>query len=141
MTIKSIMEKEVDRLFSGLNAARGGHGTNPVTGGHFIWGDDPIAEQKKEAVRALLAREWIAVNGPRDAPPLPLSDEDVEDYRNAKDLAGIVGFYARSLAANEYDIRRHPSFDDFARGLMASNSGFWGIEKNEGMRKRFPPRP
>jgi hypothetical protein len=136
-----IIEALVDRQFSEIKAKRGDCCVNPVTGGHFIWGEDPIVDQKKEAIAALRARKWFAVNGPSDAPRLPLSYDDVEDYRQAGGLAGIVGFFARSLEANEYDVDRHPSFEDFARGLMACNSGFWGVEKNAEMRKRFPPRP
>lgn len=138
---KSLIAKEVDRLFRELAAPRETGVRNPVTGGEFLWGVDPIAVQKREAIRELLAREHFAISGPPDAPPLPLTLGEIDDYRSAGGLASIVGFYARSLDANEHDICRHPSFEDFARGLMASNSGLWGIEKDEKMRKRFPPRP
>ena len=138
---KSLIEKEVDRLFAELNAKPGGCCDNPITGGGFVMGLDPIETQKKEAIVALLAREWFTVNGPSDAPPLPLSHGDVEEYRNARGLKGVVGFYARSLARQGYDIRKHPSFDDFACGLMASDTGSWHIEKDAQLIKRFPPRP
>jgi hypothetical protein len=138
---KSLIEKEVDRLFGEIKARGGQCCDNPVTGGGFVWGIDPIATQKKAAVVALRAQEWFAVNGPRDTPPLPLSHADVEDYRNARGLKGVVGFYARSLARQGYDVKKHPSFDEFARGLMAINTGLWGIEKDENLKKRFPPHP
>ena len=138
---KSPIEKMVDRLFVEMNAKRGDLCVNPVTSGHFVWGDDPLAPQKREAVAALRAREWFAVNGPADAPPLPISYNEVERYREARGLAGIVGFFARSLSRQDYDVLKHPSFDDFARGLMASNTNAWGIEKDEHLKKRFPPRP
>jgi hypothetical protein len=138
---KSPIEQLVDQLFDEIDAKRGDICRNPVTGGGFVWGIDPIATQKKEAIAALRAQEWFAVNGPRDAPPLPLSHDDVEDYRNARGLKGVVGFYARSLSRQDYDVRKHPSFDDFARGLMAINTGLWHIEKDAQLRMRFPPRP
>jgi hypothetical protein len=137
----SLIAREVDRLFAELNAKPGECCGNPVAGGGFVWGLDPIAQQKKEAIVRLLAREWFAVNGPPDAPPFPLSSNDVEDYRIARGLKGIVGFYARSLSRQGYDVQKHPSFDDFARGLMAINTGLWGIEKDAQLRMRFPPRP
>jgi hypothetical protein len=137
----SLIVREVDRLFAQLNAKRGECCDNPVTSGGFVWGIDPIAEQKEYAIVILLAREWFAVNGPPDAPPFPLSGADVEEYRNARGLKGVVGFYARSLSRLNYDVRNHPSFEDFARGLMAINTGLWGIEKDENLKKRFPPRP
>jgi hypothetical protein len=140
----SLIEREVDRLFDAIVAPQGQCGNNPVTGGGFVWGLDPIAEQKKDAVVAILAREWFAVNGPPDAPPLPLSSNDVEDYRLARGLKGIIGFYARSLSIQvygrqRYDVCNHPSFNDFACGLMAINTGGWGIEKDEDLKRRFPP--
>ena len=138
---RSLIEREVDRQFNELGATHGMIERNPITDGNFVWSIDPISEQKKEAARLLLVREWFAVHGPHDAPPLPLSQWECDDYRNSTGLRQIVGFYARSLDANDYDVHRHPSFEDFARGLMASNSGLWGIEKNVEMRKRFPPRP
>jgi hypothetical protein len=143
---KSPIEELVDRLFGEIKAKRGECCRNPVTGGDFVCGIDRMATQKKEAVAALRAREWFAVNAPADAPRLPLSDDDVEDYRKARGLAGIVGFFARSLSRQgygrqSYDVCNHPSFDEFARGLMAINTGLWGIEKDENLKKRFPPRP
>ncbi|WOH51228.1 hypothetical protein [Bradyrhizobium sp. sBnM-33] len=136
---KSPIEEVVDRLFSKIKAKRGESCRNPVTDASFVWGLDPIVVQKKKAVAALRAREWFAVNGPRDAPLLPLSHEDVEDYRNARGLAGVVGFFARSLSRLDYAVQKHPSFNDFARGLMAMNTGLWGIEKDENLKRRFPP--
>src|SRR5271170_6459475 len=93
---KSPIEGLVDQLFAGIAAKGGECCDNPVTGGRFLWGIDPIATQKKEAVAALRAREWFAVNAPHDAPPLPLYDFD--SYRSARGLMGVVGFYARSLS-------------------------------------------
>jgi hypothetical protein len=142
---KGPIEELVDRLFGEIKAKGGERCENPVTGGGFVWGVDPIVPQKKAAVVALRAREWFAVNGPSDAPPLPLSSNDVEDYRTARGLLGIVGFYARSLSRQScgrkrYDIDKHPSFHDFACALMAINVGVWGIETEE-LKRRFPPRP
>ena len=76
----SLIKREVDRLFAELNAKRGERCVNPVTSGGFVWGIDPIATQKKEAIAALLAREWFAVNGPPDAPLLPLNVDDRDHF-------------------------------------------------------------
>ena len=70
---RSPIEREVDRLFSELDATHGMIGHNPVTGGDFVRGVDPISKQKQEAARLLSVREWFAVQGSHDAPPLPLS--------------------------------------------------------------------
>jgi hypothetical protein len=141
--LRSPIEEQVDRLFDEIKAKAKNRDfcINPVTGGQFIWGLDPTAPQKRAAVVALRAGEWFAVNGPSDAPPLPLSHDEIEDYRNARGLKGVVGFYARSLYRQDYDVQTHPSFEDFARGLMAINTGLWRIEKDPQLRMRFPPRP
>ena len=34
----------------------------------------------------------------------------------------LIAWFARSLEASDYDVLRHPSFDDYARGVMASNA-------------------
>lgn len=139
----SLLKREVDRIFAELNAKHGGCCNNPVTGGRFVWGFDPIPKQKKDAAAALLAREWFAINGPPDAPLLPLNVHDRDDFRGSGGLTALVGFYARSLSRQGYDVRNHPSFDDFARGLItvAMQSGLWGLEHDEALKKRFPPRP
>ena len=140
---RSLIETEVDRLFSEIDAKHGEMCSNPVTLAGFIWGVDPIATQKKFETVAILAREWFAVHGPRGAPPLPLHASDRDHYRSARGLKGVVGFYARSLSGQNYDVLKHPSFDVFARGLMAVavESGLWGLEKDETLIKRFPPLP
>jgi hypothetical protein len=140
---KTLIEKEVDRLFAEIDPNDRGWATvNPVTGGKFVWDVDPIVDQKEAAVVALRAREWFSVNGPSDAPLLPLSHDEVEDYRKARGLAGIVGFFARSLARQNYDWQKHPTFDDFACGLtaMAVESGLRGLEQDAELIRRFPPR-
>ena len=117
--------------------------SRPVIGGGFVWGIDPIAAQKKAAVTALRAHEWFAVNGPSDAPPLPLSHEDVEDYRGAGGLEGHRWVLRPVALYPDYDTQMHPSFDDFARGLMAMavDRGLRDLEKDENLKRRFPPRP
>ena len=147
-TNSTSLEKQVDQLFAALNAKHGDCCRNPVTGVGFVRGLDPVAVQKAEAVLALRAREWFAANAPSDAPPLPLSYDEIEDYRNARGLAAVVGFYARSLSRGgygrrSYEVGNHPSFHDFACGLMAmaEERGLWGLEGDAALKRRFPPRP
>jgi hypothetical protein len=139
----SLIKREVDRLFAEVNGTRGKSCVNPITAGGFDWGIDPIAEQKEYATIALLAREWFAVNGPRDAPLLPLNVHDRDRFRGSGGLTALVGFYARSLSRQEYDVCKHPPFDEFARGLMAiaTERGLWQLEEDETLTRRFPPRP
>jgi hypothetical protein len=135
-----LIVKDVDRLFNEMGATRGDYCRNPITGASFVWGVDPIGAQKRDAVRALRARELFAENGPPDAPPLPLSHDEIEDAKNARGLTRVVGSYARSLAARDWNLPEHPPFDDYARGVMASDYAPYFIKNNAALVRRFPPR-
>ena len=133
---KSPIEKMVDRLFVEMNAKRGDLCVNPVTSGHFVWGDDPLAPQKREAVAALRAREWFAVNGPADAPPLPISYNEVERYREAR------GLVLRPIAI-QTGLRRTEA--PVIRRLRLRVDGFKhecvGHRKRRAFEKAFPASP
>ena len=122
------------------NAARHGQICDwPVIGGHYVQGSDPIEEQRETAVRALLARGWFAHNGPPDAQPLPLSCDERERLKIGG-LKHLLAWYAGSLACLDYAVEKHPSFDDHARGVMASDHAPDFIKKDEELRRRFPPQ-
>ena len=90
--------------------------------------------------RALFAHKWFALNGPPDAPPLPLSYDEREDLKIGG-LPHIVAWFACSLACLDYDVSEHPSFEDYARGVMASDHAPDFIKKEEELQRRFPPCP
>ena len=114
--------------------------TNPVTGSRWVRGLDPIKPQKQAACRALMAREWFAVNAPPDAPPLPLSYGERESLKGGG-LPHVVAWFARSLEAHNYEFCSHPSFEDYARGVMASPYAPDFIKSDQQLRGRFPPTP
>ena len=130
-------EVEVDRLYRGLSGKTGDRCEFPVIGGSFLKGIDRTTRQRRKACRALAARDWFAEHGPPDAPPLPLSYCEREDLKHGG-IDHIVALYARSLDAQDYDVENHPSFHDYACGVMAS--GFYPFLEPE-LRTRFPPRP
>jgi hypothetical protein len=136
----SLIDREVERLFSENPPIHGKPCRNPVTGGGYMGGLDPIEEQKDAARRALLAREWFREHGPADLQPLPLGYWEREALKD-KSAAHIVALYARSLAEQKYDVLKHPSFHDYACGTMASEfQGLDSMKKNPELLKRFPPR-
>ena len=90
----------VDELFA--TARYGSYCQNPVTGEGYVHGVDPVASQKDAARRALLAREWFALNGPADAQPLPLWCDECQRFGL---LAYITRLYSRSLADRKFDVR------------------------------------
>ena len=72
--LASRISQKVDRLFEvDHKKYRGQRCQIPVLGGSYVPGEDNIKPMKKLARAALLAREWFAIHGPADAPPLPLS--------------------------------------------------------------------
>jgi hypothetical protein len=91
------------------------------------------------------ARRWFAKHGPRDLQPLPLGYDDRESLKRARhykqgNASYILALYARSLEGADYDVLKHPSFQDYACGLMASDFAHDFIRNDEAMQKRFPPR-
>jgi hypothetical protein len=143
---ENLMGREVERLFGEISAKRGDLCTNPVTGGDFVYGSDPIQLQKKMAQHALRAREDFARNGPADARRLPLKHWECERVRwSGRPLDYITGQYARSVVPL-YNVKGHPSFDDYARGVLWEHDTVpesalpFTPEQLAEMRRRFPPR-
>jgi hypothetical protein len=137
----SIIKDYIDQLFRDAKPEHGQLCENPVHGGLWLVGEDPIAPQKDAARRALVAREWFYVHGPKDAPPLPLSGIEQGQLRYRDPLGHLVTDFARSLEANDWKINNHPSFEDFARAVLASELAPDFTRKNPTLLKRYPPRP
>jgi hypothetical protein len=139
---KSLLEQEVDRQFKSCVGPYGSLQTNPVTGGHWVLGEDDIDLQKKEACRHLLAREWLRHVGPPDAPLLPVSHCDIEQQRSdphADGLTRLWAWFARSLSASGYDLLNHPSFEDYARTVLASSEAPRALRSDQRLCRRYPP--
>jgi hypothetical protein len=133
-------QEEVDRLFSELPRQYGRLCQNPVTGGHFVRGIDSLAFQKKAACRALAARAYAASANP-GMPPLPLSFGERQDLKDRLGIDYLWSEYSSSFWLNKYDQLRHPSFEQYARGVMASPLAPDFITKDPQLLKWFPPRP
>ena len=108
--------------------------------------DDLSTRRNPRGRRAMAAREWFEINGPPDAPPLPLNHDEREDLKYGL-FGNMVAWYARSLEDRDYDLQGHPSFDDYARGVMAAEErGEFVTFQNFSpadiaqMRKRYSPR-
>jgi hypothetical protein len=127
-----------EQLFKQLPKSCGSVCENPVTGARFVRGVDQIKPQKRSAYRALVAREWFEKNGPPDAPELPLSYAAREALKHGG-LDHIVAWFARSLETSNYDVDLHPSFDDYARGVLASEYAPDFIKHDPILLHRFPP--
>jgi hypothetical protein len=141
--MKNDIESQVDDLFATAPdrfAEFGEFRENPVTGGSFVAGLEPIRPQKLRAQRALEARAWFAAQKPDDAPELPLTYNDRESLK-VNGLPYIVSLFARSLAYRDYRTEGHPKFDEYARGVMAwSGTPDW-IREDTQLLGRYPPEP
>jgi hypothetical protein len=122
---------------------------NPIHRGRFVHDVDPIAPQKSAASRALIAREWFYEYGPHDGPPLPVSSWEIDDMRYSRWKSGpkagfyhVIAQFASSLRYEDWDFKIHPSFEDFASSMLASDyARHLDLLKNdEKLCKRFPPR-
>jgi len=133
------IEQHVEQLFDALRET-GKICDNPVTGGRFIVGLDSMSEQKRHAVNALKARAWSGV------PDLPLTHYDRELKKRKGGVDYIKSLFARSLAYRDYRTEGHPTFDEYARGVMASDMipewlrEEW-IREDEELLDRYPPTP
>jgi hypothetical protein len=101
---------------------------------------DLIPKRNPRGRRALAARKWFKLHGPPDAPPLPLGYNEREDLK-VGGLKHLVAWYACSVACQDYAVEKHPSFYDYACGLIASEHAPDFVKKDEALRKQYPPRP
>src|SRR5262245_19996902 len=62
---ETAMRREVERLFDKISAKRGDLCTNPVTGGEFVYGFDPIRWRTTLSVRAKISLAMVPLT-PRD---------------------------------------------------------------------------
>jgi hypothetical protein len=99
-----------------------------------------VSENKPRGRKARDARKWFADNGPPDAQPLPLGYNERERLKHGG-VDHIVAWFARSLDCRNYDVLAHPAFEDYARGVMASEFAPEFVTEDEELKKRFPPRP
>ncbi len=139
--VARLIDCEVDRLFREHPPAYDQYCRNPVTGAGYVGGRDPTEPQKRAARCALLAREWFYLHGPRDAPPLPLSHFDIPELKYTDALGHMVSQFANSLHANKWQVNNHPSFEEFVRGVLASEYASDFVLKDEAFCRRYSPRP
>jgi len=100
-----------------------------------------IPHYQRQVCAALAAREWFRAHAPPWAPELPLCSADIEKLINSKSPAiAVVGYFAASLAACNWDIEKHPTFQVYAAGVMACEFAPTHIRTDPKLLKEFPPR-
>ena len=145
---EALVGREVERLFGEISAKRGELCENPVTGGDFVYGFDPIEQQKNAAYKRLLARAYFALHGPPDAPLMPTDDYE---RNRAKYATGLLGFITAQFIwsmESQNDLKVHPPFADFAAGMLWQHDNnvegcflpYFPAEQFAELKGRFPPR-
>jgi hypothetical protein len=138
-TTSSSIRKQVGRLFRQLHARRYDACRNPVTGLTFQWGVDSISEQKLEACRALVAREWHAQASPM-APVLPVDALEIDAMKSGGGERHLFAYYAQSIHCRGYSVSGYPSWETYARGVLASPYAPDFLTQDAELLTRFPPR-
>jgi hypothetical protein len=139
-------EEEVNRLFRNIKRSCESITFNPVTGSQFVPALDGIGRQKRIGEKALLARDWFEAQRPPDAPELPLGLRNCIDLRDEAIIAEnwiayVVSRFGESIAHRGYRTEGHPLFEEFARGLMASDMWPDEMHKDPDLLRRYPPKP
>jgi len=134
------VSEQVERLFDQADDRYEKIRTNPVTGTTWVPGIDPLAPQKRMARAALLAQEQFRGRGPAGI-ELPLSYEERERLRAEGSIEYVMSCFARSVADNDFKLEGHPSFEEYARGFLASPNAPPSIKADVDLLKRYSPKP
>jgi len=94
---------------------------------------------QRTVCRALAPRESFRETAPHWAPELPLSSADCEKMIGGRsNKIALVGYFGRSWACANWGI--HPTFRDYACGLMACEHTPEHIRNDPELLKEFHPR-
>jgi hypothetical protein len=102
---------------------RGDLRVNPVTGYVFAVGVDPLRRQVLDAAAALQARHQFAASHP-DLPALPLCWNEREALKadgNDRRLGHLIAWFALSLSTVGYNLRDHPTFENYVRCVVLAD--------------------
>ena len=75
-----------------------------------------------------------------DASELPLSYQERERLKVCG-VNYIISVFGRSLAYRDFRTEGHPNFDEYARGVMASEMAPPFIREDEQLLRQYPPEP
>ena len=125
----SVISSEVGRLFATARIVKAEFA--PITRRLRVEGVTDDSKLEREARRALLAKEYFKEYGPWNAPPLPTSMEEMAELAKTDDYGLAVASFARSLELNDWDIDRHPRYQEYMAGLL-SLPRFWRTPPSTG---------
>jgi hypothetical protein len=138
--VTEICEREFDHMARAAAAERQLFTkTVPHIGGPYL--EEQHDELMRKISRALAAREWHARTGPSWARRLPLLEEECETLLfNEHNAIRLFGHFGRSLRWTDWDYERHPTFDTFCSGVLASPYCPIDLKLDPELRRMFPPK-
>jgi hypothetical protein len=112
----------------------------PIIGGRFLtWVDH--THLLPNVCRALCCRERFRQDEP-NWPILPLHRDDIAAAMDDDcPRYMLLGHYSDSLAMADWSYDTHPTFNRFARGLMAYKYAPPELRTNHHLQREFPPHP
>jgi hypothetical protein len=141
--VEPLKATAVERLFAPILKGDRGLRFNPVTGGAFVWPDDPIREQIDDAWVELGLREYFRLTGPREVPELPIG-VTYENIKYPSREGFMVAFFQRMLVQWQRDhggtLAGHPDFGAFARHLMCCEWTPVVVREDAAMLQKYPPQ-
>jgi hypothetical protein len=136
-------ERFVDELFlrcreSGLALAR-----CPIIDRLYdVQSEADTARIKRMLHSAVRARQHFRQHGPSWAPLLPLTFDDIEQMEHdPSNRVELVGHYASSLMMQQWNLKLHPSFHDYASGVMAYKYAPEHLRNDPELMAEFSARP
>jgi hypothetical protein len=98
------------------------------------------AELVREVARTLAA-QWHEESAPAWACQLPVELQVCESliYNDCNALK-LLGYYGRSMLWSGWNFERHPDFNTYCRGIMASRIGPMDVRMDEELLQMFPPK-
>jgi len=93
--------------------------TNPITGGGWVLGVDPIHDQVLQGMRALIGKQVFEPDLPNECKVLPLSRFDREQIKWETPHSYLVSSFASSLHSCDYNLK-HPIFPEYASAACRS---------------------
>jgi hypothetical protein len=135
------VEKHLEELFDTAPRISGtGLAEIPLVGGRFLLGAPVPSGLYQRVFAALVAGGRFHQDNPT-MPDLPLHDGIYTALIDAEcPRANVFGYYARSLAAEEWAYELHPRYAAFVAGLLAHPSTPDEIRNDVALQRAYPPR-
>jgi hypothetical protein len=137
-------EEEVAEIFAAYEEFSGSFALTPYLRDLYQPHCKPtIPDLVRQVCRARVASAWFAHLRHPLVHPLPLSTAEFEELTGDEQPhhLNLVGHFAWSLRWCDWDFITHPTFEDFAAGVLAHPNAPCELKKDPELLAQFPPCP